>query len=535
MFKEFILNILNLFYSTSLYQKVFLRKTFNINPILNLQLFSPMYFVGHSVLAGEFNILGQLYQINDFKNLAVLNSKEIEFIHRFSWLPNFAVLQTIEAATKSVFLVENWLNQYSEYDEKVWDLSVLSERVFHIIINYNFLMRSNNTVGMSKLDKFLTLQINHLLNAYKKFGAPNDFHVAKALIAVSFVKDKEIDKLLLEAGFTVLKTIIKEGILADGGHISRNPGYTLDCLQNILIIYYMLKDKGIYDVTFLRVTIDKITNFIRTMRHPNGTLGVFNGGNEGSKRHIDFLLSLCQNSSQASVHLRASNYTRFQGKDAMVIVDVGAPTKTDNALFSFELSIQNNKLITNLGRNFKTDKNNILNQGLFGRLSYSGLIIKNYNNEIIFFNFKPSNIKQKRRTEENWEILEMHYTHEQVPAFDYFHTIYISRSKPVCVLSEDYLNFKMPTQSNIKEAFLRIHLSPQVKDLELLKNNHALLITMAQVEYLFVSCDNPMQISKSVYAGELGLLQPCYTIDIPFNLQNKIVKNEWNISTAALE
>lgn len=205
MLREFILNILSLFYSTNLYQKLFLRKTFNINPILNLQLFSPMYFVGHAVLAGEFNILGQLYQINDFKNLTVLNSKEIEFIHRFAWLPNFSVLQTLESATKSAYLVENWLNQYAEYNEKVWNLSVLSERVFHIIVNYNFLMRSNNTVAMSKLDKYLTVQINHLLNAYKKYGFHNDFHVAKALIAVSFVKDTEIDKMLMESGFALLK------------------------------------------------------------------------------------------------------------------------------------------------------------------------------------------------------------------------------------------------------------------------------------------------------------------------------------------
>ncbi|MCL2567481.1 MAG: isochorismatase family protein [Alphaproteobacteria bacterium] len=529
--------LLNVFFRSYFYRKLFLNKKFNLfESSIDLSIFDSINYTGYSILYDEIDVFGKKYTIKEFLNIKILSPAVLEYLHSFFWLSNLKALSTPQASIKAYSLIDAWSSKFKNFNAVVYNEEILAERVFHLTTYGAFVIKDKDDIQKAKIKAIVNANVNHLINLYslhkfKLYKMKNKLKISKALLAVIFSSKPAYlnKKHIVEKLIKNVELDIKENIFNDGGHISRNPSLALAYLENLLQVYYIIKDKDGYNIDFIRTTIDRISLFIRSMRHPDGRLAIFNGGYESTKIKIDYLLALSNVSTKPSMVLRDSGYTKLIAANTSIIFDVGARVKNNNSLLSCELVINNKKIITNLGNNIFDVNYPFLNNEQMARMYNSCLVLK-INNRILSFDLNESNLKIERRYEDNWDIIKFVYTGFKNLGITYYRTIYVSKKDYTCILGEDMISLEKKSETIIQEAFLRFHLSPEIKSVELYKKSKVVLFPLDGHRYILSSSDNKVNLSKNIYSAIEGELINCYTIDIPFNLNNKIIKNEWSIA-----
>ncbi|MFL1780661.1 putative heparinase superfamily protein [Candidatus Hepatincolaceae symbiont of Richtersius coronifer] len=519
-------NILTLFWSFPIYKVLFLKKKYKFDfDKIRFNQFDNLYIEGHNILYGEIELLGKKYDIDNLQNTYNLPPKIFNELQGFRWLLHLKSLNTQAANDKAIYFFDSWVSNNRVHFDLGWELNILAERVSNWLICGEFFKDNKDILQRNKILASLNLQIAHLIKVYKIYFIEDKIKIFKAIILIYLATNVRANKI--NEVIELLNNNIKENIFHDGGHISRSPSYTLSYLEDLLIIYYSIKDNSALKHTLIRKHIDKLAVFIRTMRHSNGSLAVFNGGHESTKLKIDYLLSLSEISSPSSYYLRNSGFITLKTKFSSALIDVGKSSKENNSSLSLEIAINQNKIITNSVTIDPLEGNY---GNLAQRLENSCLVLK-VKGKILYFDLSnPNEIKIERRTEDNWEIINVSYTGLKDYGINYHKTIYISKNNSTYILGEDLLSFQNSAHPSLQEAFLRFHFHPQIKSIALYKKGFLALFEINEDNYFFSSIDNKMEISKSYYKGYEGNRIKSYTIDIPFNLSSKIIKNEWSIS-----
>ncbi len=78
----------------------------------------------------------------------------------------------------------------------------------------------------------------------------------------------------LETAAEVASEQATEQVLADGGHFERSPMYHLDAMEDILLLSMLIEDEEV--VGRLRETWERMAEWLRWMRHPDGQIPLFN-------------------------------------------------------------------------------------------------------------------------------------------------------------------------------------------------------------------------------------------------------------------
>lgn len=530
--------LLGVIFYSYFYRKFFFNKRHTLfKNNIDLSIFDSINYNGHSILYDEIDVFGKKYTLKEFLNIETLPYQALEYLHSFYWLSNLKALGTKEASEKAYSLIDAWNSKFGTYNSETWKDGILSERLFQIILCNSFITKGRDSITQSKLNSVLDSHVNHLYNLYNlhKMGLYKLEHrlkVAKSLIAVAISKNtkKQNKNSFIIKLIHSVEQDIKENIFHDGGHISRSPSMTLLYLEDLLQVYYLLKKNNHYNLSYIRASIDRISLFIRSMRHPDGKLAIFNGGYESAKAKIDYILSLSNISTKPSLVLRNSGYTKMSSSNTSMIFDVGERVKNSNSLLSFELSINNKKIITNLGNNIFDVNYALFNNEQSARINNSCLILK-INNKVLSFDLSKSNLKIERRSEDNWDIIKFAYSGFKDIGLTYYRTIYASRKDYTYILGEDMISIHKSSENVIQEAYLNFHFAPEIKSIELYKKSKVVLFSVDDNKYIFSSSDNKVNLSKNIYSAVEGELVSCYSISIPFNLKDKIIKNEWSIST----
>ncbi len=521
--------IMDYIFHTKYYAKKISRKPIK-SPINNIDYpyFNSLYNQGHNILYGEIELCGRKYNFIDFSDTNLLPESIVVELHKFYWIINLLVLDTKESIDKITSLVETWVHNHGKISYPAWNIDVLSERVFHLILCHIALEEKSNHFFANMLKVYLDQQINHLIFAYTNYYYNNKIKIYQALIMVSIFYEEY--QYLLSEVFNLIIEDIKNQINLDGGHKSRDCYITLLYLEDLLKIYYCIKDIKSVDSNNLLEYIGRIAAFIRTMRHLDGKLSLFNGSYESNNQKIDFLLSLSKLTSESSNQLRNSGYINMETKHSKLIVDVGTPLYNYNSLLAFEISMGKHKIITNNGNNnyiYQLQQQDPLDR-IDGRLDNTCIILKS-DNETLLFPFSPATIKIERRQEDNWEIFSINYTGlKKEYNLSYHQTIYLSTKHNRYILGESLLTFD-GVNKGITEAFLLFNLHHNIKYLDLIQDGHLVTMQIGDESYIFYS-ENKIQVQKKFYRGQEGESIKSYSLMIPFNLKDKRIKNEWNVS-----
>ncbi len=148
---------------------------------------------------------------------------------------------------------------------------------------------------------------------------------------------------------------LDEQILADGGHVSRNPRVLIDLLLDLLPLRSTYAARGLDAPRGLVSAIDRIVPHLKMLRHPDGSIALFNGMGASQVDALATIFASHDASGRAATEAPYSGYQRLEAGPAIVIAETGpSPPFAASAdalagCCSFEFSHGRQRIFVNCG------------------------------------------------------------------------------------------------------------------------------------------------------------------------------------------
>ncbi|VAV99145.1 Heparinase II/III-like [hydrothermal vent metagenome] len=310
---------------------------------------------------GEFNFCGKTYARNETNIFTekAMSPDWLARLHGFSWLADMQAAGRELARAQSRTLITEWIASQkltgSPFKTDIATNSdVLARRVISWLQHAPFVL---HRAPKSFSDQFFASISQQTRSLYKRTCTEkNSLKRLQAAIAVSCAS-VGLSGLegLRQRCFERLTGELNNQILADGGHISRNPQVLRDLLADLIPVRQALEAARLEVPADLNAALERMLPALRFFTYGDGGLAVFNGVNDtraGLVRRILATDSVC---GTPLSHARHSGYIRLQQGNSTIMVDVGKPTMptiNDQATASalaFEFSDGGTRLITNCG------------------------------------------------------------------------------------------------------------------------------------------------------------------------------------------
>ncbi|HUS95736.1 MAG TPA: heparinase II/III family protein [Hyphomicrobiaceae bacterium] len=155
---------------------------------------------------------------------------------------------------------------------------------------------------------------------------------------------------------TALVNELSKQLLADGGHISRNPAVVVDLLLDLLPLRTCFHARQRAVPSQLQDAIERMHRFLRHMRLGDGSLGRFNGMGTTPIDNLATLLSYDEATDQPLASAATSHYAKVSRGSLVLLADTGPPPPLRYAgqaaagCLSFELSIGRQAVFVNGGK-----------------------------------------------------------------------------------------------------------------------------------------------------------------------------------------
>ncbi len=144
-------------------------------------------------------------------------------------------------------------------------------------------------------------------------------------------------------------------MLGDGCHVERSPASQLHMLQDLTEIRALLQAAQVPPPAALAPAIERAAVALRTLRHGDGGLALFNGTRESNPALIELVLTQAGRGGRPVATLFEGGFHRLQAGRGLVILDGGAPPppgidhRAHAGTLAFEFSIGRERMIVNCG------------------------------------------------------------------------------------------------------------------------------------------------------------------------------------------
>jgi len=274
-------------------------------------------------------------------------------LHGFVWLRDFATQGGDMARRMARSLVADWIAKHALSIRGLpWQPAIAGRRLTQWLLASHFLLDgADDGFGHD----FLLSIARH--TAYLKRASANApvgwprFDATLGAVYGAEALGQAQDKMAIHALCAALDT----QVLADGGHVSRNPSLLYRMLRDLVALWRFLQAVDPERAALLQPYLDRMAPMLRSLRHGDGGLALFHGGEEENAAQIELLLDLSDAKGKPLTSATHSGFERAVAKRALLLLDVGAaPTSTANVkphsgLLSFEFSHAKDRLIVNCG------------------------------------------------------------------------------------------------------------------------------------------------------------------------------------------
>ena len=283
----------------------------------------------------------------------------LQALHGFAWLADMQHAGRELARAQSRTLITEWIAARKLAGSPfrsatTGESDILARRVISWLQHATFLLEKAPDSFREQFFNSISQQARCLFN--RSLTEKNDLKRLQACIALAYasiglagfenLRDRAFDRLANE---------LDSQILADGGHISRNPQILRDLLADLIPVRLALEAARLEVPTVLNAGLERMLPALRFFTCADGGLTVFNGVSDtraGLVRRILETDSVC---GTPLSHARHSGYVRLQQGTSMVMVDAGKPTmpRINNlataSILAFEFSDGGSRLVTNCG------------------------------------------------------------------------------------------------------------------------------------------------------------------------------------------
>jgi len=306
---------------------------------------------GEALLAGEFRFESEAVRAPSPPWRAGTSEEWRADLQRFQWLGDLAALGSEAAWEAARRWTAEWLQQFDIYDRLAWRADVIGDRLF-AWLEYFDRLAVDEALRAAML-KSLARQSRHLARVAHR-EAPGLPRLAALRGLIAALAAQVLDRALARA-LAHFAREIEAQILADGGHVTRNPEAQLGSLRYLVDARAALAASHNEIHGAIQQAIDRAAPMLRFFRHGDGRFALFNGANEGDGAIIDRVLNRADAKGRAPATAPHCGYERLRAGHSLVLFDCGKPPPAGldgdyhAGALAFEMSYGRERLIVNCG------------------------------------------------------------------------------------------------------------------------------------------------------------------------------------------
>ncbi|PTM96071.1 heparinase II/III family protein [Mycoplana dimorpha] len=287
-------------------------------------------FTAEEIIAGRFPLAGRMLDCEGESPFALdLPSEEFaRRLHCFGWLRHMRMAEKDVASAVVRTVIDDWMQTHGRVIAGLaWHPEVIAQRIIAWLSHSPVVLRDADYRFYRRFLKSLAFQVRYLRHIADVIRDGEPRLQARIALAMASIAMPHSNAAIRRAARHLDRELDRQ-ILADGGHVSRNPRVGLDLLFDLLPLRQTYVNLG-HDVPQRLIPcIDRIYPALRFFRHQGGELALFNGA---TYTMANELLSVLRYDETAGAPFRAlpqSGYARLAAGETTIIVDTGKPLST---------------------------------------------------------------------------------------------------------------------------------------------------------------------------------------------------------------
>lgn len=314
-------------------------------------------FVAEEILEGRFPLAGRVLECGNQSPFALELPSHLFAVrlHSFAWLRHLRANKSAAACANARAIVDDWIEVHGTRIRGIaWETDIVAQRIIAWLSHSPVVLQDADGGFYRRFLKNLAFQVRYL----SRIADHSDDGIVRLRIRIALA-------MASVAMFSSARGIrrasrhldgeIDRQILADGGHISRNPQSALELLFDLLPLRQTYINLG-HDVPARLIpAIDRMYPALRFFRHQDGALALFNGATSTLANDLMSVLRYDETAGQPFKALPHTHFQRLAAGGTVMIVDTGRPpsadlSKTAHAgTLSFEMSSGKHRFIINSG------------------------------------------------------------------------------------------------------------------------------------------------------------------------------------------
>ena len=275
-------------------------------------------------------------------------------LHGFGWLRHLRAAGDEIAREHARVLVRDWIALHRNIRGIAWQPDIVARRIISWLSHAPIVLEGADQRFFEDVLSSLTRQMRYLGTAYRDMPADASRLTALTALMLTALCTEERNIEIED----YLKPFTREAerqILADGGHIARNPSILVEVLLDLLPLRQCFVVRDLPPPQALIGLIDRMTPMLRFFRLGDGGLARFNGMGATSIDQIVNVLAHDDVEGSPVTYAAPSGYCRLARGKAVVICDVGGPpplalsSQAHAGCLSFEMSSGVQPVIVNCG------------------------------------------------------------------------------------------------------------------------------------------------------------------------------------------
>ena len=314
-------------------------------------------FVAEEILEGRFPLAGRILETYGESPFSVeLPSRAFaERLHSFAWLRHIRTNKTEAACAHARQIVADWIALHGRRPKGMaWEPNIAAERVVAWLSHSTVVLQGAEAGFYRRFMRSLAYQVRYLRKIAGCTPEGETRLKLRIALAMASISMPTRAAYIRREGMRLDRELERQ-IMADGGHISRNPRTVLDLLIDLLPLRQTYINLGHDLPPKLIPTIDRMYPALRFFRHQDGDLALFNGASATPASELLSVLRYDETAGKPFKALPHMNYHRLSAEGTTLIVDTGRPLSpalsrgAHAGCLSFEMSSGRHRFIVNCG------------------------------------------------------------------------------------------------------------------------------------------------------------------------------------------
>jgi uncharacterized heparinase superfamily protein len=275
-------------------------------------------------------------------------------LYGFGWLNNLQAAQDEIAREKGRSLVTDWIGHSGRAPAVAWDVDIVSRRVISLLSHSGFLLEGASAPFYDAMMQQLSRELHFLTVSYTEPGttAPKLRALTALVLAGLCIAEQQV---YVNAYMPAFTAELERQVLADGGHISRNPNTLVELLLDFLPLKQCFLARSHEAPDVLSDAINRMMGMIRFLRLGDGSLARFNGMSATRSDLTAAILAYADDDNAPELFAPQSGYCRLARGKTVIIADAGAPppsiasSQAHAGYLAFEMTSDIEPVIVNCG------------------------------------------------------------------------------------------------------------------------------------------------------------------------------------------